>query len=394
MVGGAVTACVVAIIALVAVVHSVSHQYDAILTGTVQAGQDARTMQVAFKKQVQEWKDILLRGSNQADLDKYSQQFRDEEQTVASLAAKLAGEVTDPVIKSEIQQFRDQHVALSASYHDAYDGFVASKGADFKTADTAVKGQDRAPTDLIDKIVSDLHAQQVRLADDQKGQVGEVEVIVVVVGVLLVGTMLAGLYFASRGIVRPVHRATSVLGEVATGNLTVSMGGTYDGEFEAIKQSINTAIEDLNVGLGRVVAGADRIAETSRFVDAVGDQLIQSAQVTRGSLDVIERAVRSIDTGGGSTSLVRQIAEVRGALGTMSAITERNLRAAEDARRATDELRTNSDNLQRVVAAYKLKPIGAPVGAIAARGPLAAVGSAEVGSAEVGSAERQEIGAR
>jgi methyl-accepting chemotaxis protein len=98
-------------------------------------------------------------------------------------------------------------------------------------------------------------------------------------------------------------------------------------------------------------------------VDSVGAQLIQSAQVTRVSLDAIEQAVRGIDTVGGPANLARQIAEVRHALGAVAAITDRNVRVAEDARRATDELRANSDNLQRVVAAYQLKPAAARVGA-------------------------------
>jgi methyl-accepting chemotaxis protein len=353
----------VAIVALFTLVNSVSHQYEAILTGTVQQSQDARAMQVAFKKQVQEWKDILLRGYDPADLQKYSQQFTSQEKAVQDLATKLDDTVTDPAISGEIRQFRDQHSALNAKYHNAHDAFVASKGTDFKTADAAVKGQDRAPTDLIDKIVSDLHAQQVRLVAEQKQQVGEEQVIVVVIGAAIILAVLTGLHFASRGIVGPVRSVTAVLGEVAAGNLTVSMAGTYDDEFDTIKESINTAVEDLNAGLTRVVAGADRIAETSRFVDSVGAQLIQSAQVTRVSLDAIEQAVRGIDTVGGPANLARQIAEVRHALGAVAAITDRNVRVAEDARRATDELRANSDNLQRVVAAYQLKPAAARVGA-------------------------------
>jgi methyl-accepting chemotaxis protein len=384
MVGGAVAACVVAIGVLFALLSSVSQQYEGILAGSVQDSRDARVMQVAFKKQVQEWKDILLRGYNPSDLQKYSRQFGDQEKVVQNLAAGLEQRVTDPAVTDEIRQFRDRHAQLSARYHDAYDAFVASKGTDVKAADAAVKGQDRAPTDLIDKIVSDLHAQEARLIADQKRQIGNDQVIVVVVGAVLILGILAGLHVTSRGIVGPVRTATAVLGEVAGGNLTVSMAGAYDGEFDAIKESINTAVEDLNSGLTRVVAGADRIAETSRFVESVGDQLIQSAQITRVSLDVIERTVRDIevDTGHGPADLARQVNELRHALRTMAAVTNRNLRAAEDATRATSELRLNSDNLQQVVAAYKLRPATEPTPAFARH--TIAIGIAAVASGRPG----------
>nr|WP_240942872.1 methyl-accepting chemotaxis protein [Planosporangium thailandense] len=360
MVSGAVVAAILTIAGMVVLVNQVSHQYAGLLSGAVRQSQDARAMEVAFKKQVQEWKDILLRGADPADLQTYSQQFTAQEKAVQALAAKLTDEVTDPGVSSEVDRFRDQHSVLSAKYRNAYQAFVASKGLDIKAADTAVRGQDRGPTDLIEKIVSDLSAQQQRVLADTNRRVREEQLIVVGGGAALILAVLIGLYFASRGIAEPVRTATSVLGDIASGDLTVSMTGTYNDEFEAIKDSINTAVEDLNAGLNRVVAGADRVADTSRFVESVGEQLIQSAQITRVSLNVIEQAVRGIDTAGGPANLARQLAEVRHALGAMATIADRNVRAAEDARRATSELRTNSDNLQRLVATYRLKPVETP----------------------------------
>jgi methyl-accepting chemotaxis protein len=119
-------------------------------------------------------------------------------------------------------------------------------------------------------------------------------------------------------------------------------------------------------------------------VESVGDQLIQSAQITRVSLDVIERTVRDIevDTGHGPADLARQINELRHALRTMAAVTNRNLRAAEDATRATSELRLNSDNLQQVVAAYKLRPATEPTPAFARH--TIAIGIAAVASGRPG----------
>jgi hypothetical protein len=46
-------------------------------------------MQVTFKKQVQEWKDLLLRGSDPAALRHYEAAFQQEEQNVVSAAAQL-----------------------------------------------------------------------------------------------------------------------------------------------------------------------------------------------------------------------------------------------------------------------------------------------------------------
>ena len=45
-----------------------------------------------FKVQVQEWKNVLLRGKQPADLDKYWKQFEDRQRDVQSILGDLAGQ--------------------------------------------------------------------------------------------------------------------------------------------------------------------------------------------------------------------------------------------------------------------------------------------------------------
>src|SRR5258707_11433249 len=76
--------------------RSTTAAYDAILGDHEVQHQDrARVMQVEFKKQVQEWKDLLLRGQNHDDFQKYKDAFKKREATVKSQAEGLLSEVTD-----------------------------------------------------------------------------------------------------------------------------------------------------------------------------------------------------------------------------------------------------------------------------------------------------------
>lgn len=49
----------------------------------------AASMQVKFKTQIQEWKDVLLRGKNAKSLNTYWTAFQSDEKLVAEQAAKL-----------------------------------------------------------------------------------------------------------------------------------------------------------------------------------------------------------------------------------------------------------------------------------------------------------------
>jgi methyl-accepting chemotaxis protein len=144
-----------------------SSGYDRVLSGPVREINDARRVQVDFKKQVQEWKDILLRGHNQDDLAKYTMQFHDRELQVRAGAVALAGETQDPEVRQLLQDFLQAHQTLSQKYQLAYAAYSGGN-FDFKAADAIVRGQDRAPTDLFDKAVERLSRRVQESVESQR----------------------------------------------------------------------------------------------------------------------------------------------------------------------------------------------------------------------------------
>ncbi len=154
---------IVAVFVLAAAVQiiqmiSLSNGYDTVLATSVSDMDQARVIQVNFKKQVQEWKDILLRGHNPEDLAKYTKQFHEKEAAVRNGAEGLAKTVHDEEARKLLVQFVAADDVMSGKYQTAYEAYVAGH-ADFKAADKLVRGQDRAPTDLFDKAVKRLDAK-------------------------------------------------------------------------------------------------------------------------------------------------------------------------------------------------------------------------------------------
>ncbi|MEP7364996.1 MAG: methyl-accepting chemotaxis protein [Acidobacteriota bacterium] len=136
---------------------AISSDYNTVLRNEVQFESEARVMQVTFKKQVQEWKNILLRGSDPQALAKYTGEFQKEDRAVKDIAHGLQAKVSDPEVHSLLTQFATEHDKLSTGYSQSLENFKRGGGTDFAAADKAVKGQDRAPTDLIDQIVERLN---------------------------------------------------------------------------------------------------------------------------------------------------------------------------------------------------------------------------------------------
>ncbi len=116
----------------------------------------ARVQQVNFKKQVQEWKDILLRGHNADDFRKYRGLFFEQESLVQKNANELIGSLDQASARAKLAEFLKAHEELGRRYRNSLAVFEKSGRLDYQAADRMIRGMDRAPTDLMDAIVGSI----------------------------------------------------------------------------------------------------------------------------------------------------------------------------------------------------------------------------------------------
>jgi methyl-accepting chemotaxis protein len=245
---GVVTLFVLLASALLAQTRTMSAGYAGLLAQQVRQAEMARVVQVSFKKQVQEWKDILLRGHTPADLEKYTRQFHDEETAVRSGAVDLAGTLDDAKCRELLEQFVAAHKRLSEQYQAAYDVYVGNN-FDFKAADRMARGKDRPPTDLFDKVVGQLN-------DDVVSSVAAQEIVVArsrTLALILIGSLLAGLGLVGlvtvRNILQRLGRLKAVSDRLAAADLeglVVDISGPDEiGQFGESMKGVHAAIEEL-----------------------------------------------------------------------------------------------------------------------------------------------------
>ncbi|HLY09114.1 MAG TPA: ATP-binding protein [Planctomycetota bacterium] len=113
-----------------------------------------RTVQVTFKKQVQEWKNILLRGHDAGDLETYRTLFLQRESDVARDTERLLQDTPEVGVRSLLVQFLAQHRTLGGDYRGSLEAFLRTKDA--QASDRLVRSIDRSPTDLLDQAVGEL----------------------------------------------------------------------------------------------------------------------------------------------------------------------------------------------------------------------------------------------
>ena len=155
-----------ALLALFALYVSNEKQHASVKAlGDIMDGlEEARTAQVHFKKQVQEWKNILLRGQRKEDFEKHKLAFFNEESAVDQQLEKLktfADRIKiDP---SSVEKVLEAHRELGKRYRAALQKYSSEDPNSIFLVDSEVRGIDRAPTDAMDGIVASIRNQEMQI---------------------------------------------------------------------------------------------------------------------------------------------------------------------------------------------------------------------------------------
>ena len=299
----------------------------------------ARRMQVVFKIQVQEWKNVLLRGRDDGDLTKYKGAFFERENEVAALAESLTAEVGDPAIAAAIHRFSGNHAELGVRYRGAMELFEADRSDPYR-ADRSVRGMDREPTDQVDAIVADIEALVDRRSRDLGDRVRRSQLAMSVVALALVAGSVVIALLVSRRISRRLATAAIDLGRAASGNLTVRLDAGHSDEIGRISRAANELLEALEGAITEIVASSqdlatasDRLTDAANTLGAAAEETSNQAQVVAVAADQIAANVGSVAAGADEMGAsIREIARNASEAGVVAAT------AADHSRRARETI--------------------------------------------------------
>ena len=236
----------------------------------------ARSAQVEFKIQVQEWKNILLRGSDPGQLEKYTEAFkksgaktRAELQKTQQLLIQL--QVSAQLVEEAIKAL-DQ---LNLNYLSALQKYESSNPDSARIVDALVKGMDRAPTKKIDDIVKHIQAQSQKLhiAMTQGNAQTQQNALMQLIAVILITTIVVSLtmMWLAKSITQPLNAAVNVAQLVAAGDLRCDIKVNSKDEIGVLLTALQHMHHNLAEIVGQVRIGADAIADASKEI-AIGNQ--------------------------------------------------------------------------------------------------------------------------
>ena len=303
--------CTIAIAQLLQL-RSVADGYGVVLNTTDVHMDAARVIQVDFKKEVQDWKDILLRGHTAADLAKYTDAFHADEARVVSGAKALRDGVHDTAATNLLSRFLAADSVLSAKYQEAYSAYITGH-FDFKAADKIVRGQDRAPTDLFDEVAKKLASRVKSAIEVQQASVTRTRNVTIAV---LFVTVVTGLLFALliiRSIARPCALLRVVADAIASGDVDQQLDLSSRDEIGDLARAFQRIVESQKEISAAVVQVAE--GDLSGSVEARGEKDVLAQSFNR--MVQAQRALAQVAefVADGDTSVAVEIRGAKDSLG-------------------------------------------------------------------------------
>jgi len=313
LLGGSVAAMLLIALVCFQFLTSSVRGYAELVEGPLQASQSIDEANLQFKIQVQEWKNVLLRGRQPAELDKYWQQFQAREQQVQQLLGQLI-DSSDDKLKAPLQQLRDSHRQLGVAYAQGRQAFLAA-GADPVAGDLAVKGFDRAASEQMSALVEQLRADARERAASINASAERtvwLGVLVMLASALLVG--LLSLWRVNRNLIEPITQLTEYVAQLSQGRFGARVDGRREDELGRLARAANTLRDFLAETVGRLKDNAQELEGASGQLRTI------AGDMARGTQDQFQRTD-----------------QVATAMHEMSATAQEVARHAAEAARAADD---------------------------------------------------------
>lgn len=195
---------------------------------------DTRATQVEFQRQVQEWKNILIRGNDPELYEKYLSQFREKENTVNKSLVMLSRQLKELNHLKESHEIDDlikEHLDLGEKYNAALSGYDKTDLNSYIKVDMKVRGIDRPTSksmDVVSKDILNITEEAFKKIDKQVQNNYQNKVI----SLLLIGALgLLTLFIVGLAISKKIFKylgnepeeLNEYFGKLASGNLLVDL---------------------------------------------------------------------------------------------------------------------------------------------------------------------------
>ena len=272
----------------------------------------------AFATGIQEWKNVLLRGKEPADLDKHWKAHQKDMARVEQLLGDLDKAVDDgSPAQALVAKLKADMDKAKQGYIKAHEAYQAA-GSDFAAGDKAARGVDREAAKTLAALREDLSKAEAEATLKAQSEAALATKLAVGVMLLVFAGSLAAAVVLSRRITSPLGAAVQVAEKVSHGDLTNHIQSTGSDETAALlnslqhmQGSLSSLVQNVRQSSDGVATASAQIATGNSDLSARTESQASALQETAASMEELGSTVRqNTDNARQADQLARQAADV------------------------------------------------------------------------------------
>ena len=272
--------------------------YEHQVLATVAANKKVAQVDTQFASAIQEWKNVLLRGKDPKDLDKYWNFHVKDMQAVQDGLQQLQGMRMDADAKAVLNKLVPAIATVKLAYIKALDDYKAAN-MDPVAGDTAARGKDRESGILLKELMEKLSAAETATAEAASRDASRNTVVAIAVMLMATAIGLAIGFWLSRQITNPLGNAVGLAEQVAQGALNNRFDvqgqdeiGDLLRSLQSMQSSLAQVVANVRRGSEGVASASAEIAQGNHDLSARTEQQASALEETAASMEELSSTVK------------------------------------------------------------------------------------------------------
>ena len=247
---------------------------------------NARAAHVDFQRQVQEWKNVLIRGNDAELYEKHRKAFEDRAQKVQAGLAETEKDLAALGMPGAlVSQVRKDHEEMLSKYLTALKSFDPTDAETGKKVDVLVRGVDRATSSNFDKLIDELLAYtsaSLTARETAAQQTSKNSLFGTLAGLLVALILFAAAFSIIRGVNRNIQSLNTVVGKLNAGDFDARSAVSANGkdELNRLGSALNELLD------ARLSALTLANSENEQLNDSITTIMMSVAELSQRNLNV------------------------------------------------------------------------------------------------------------
>lgn len=300
---------------------------------------EARQAQVDFKKQVQEWKNILLRGNDPDSFKKYYSQFSQENDNVHTQLLKLKDDMDKHGMDTSlVDTLLSSHKEIYDKYNEAIKSYDTNNVESYRIVDKLVNGIDRKTTDDMDALVKQIQDSAkletenvIKISSNDADNFNKNLIFCVTIGIILTILFTILIIRTYKSIIKFIEQLKKLMEQAESGDLTIKGKVYKKDELGQVTERFNKFIDSIRNLILEAKLTSETVASLSNEVKKNSDEITKTAEEVASSIESLaENSSKQVELAENSSS------SVKGVVSGVNSITENTMHINELASRAME----------------------------------------------------------